>query len=50
MDGNQALAYGLIAAGVRYGAGYPITPWSTVMEILAFRVAKIWRDVCPGRR
>src|SRR5246127_1359553 len=27
MDGNQALAYGLIAAGVRYGAGYPITPW-----------------------
>src|SRR5205823_1779001 len=26
MDGNQALAYGLIAAGVRYGAGYPITP------------------------
>jgi len=23
MDGNQALAYGLIAAGVRYGAGYP---------------------------
>ena len=34
MDGNQALAYGLIAAGVRYGAGYPITPWSTIMEIL----------------
>ncbi|MFL6568891.1 MAG: 2-oxoacid:acceptor oxidoreductase family protein, partial [Chthoniobacterales bacterium] len=31
MDGNQALAYGLIAAGVRYGAGYPITPWSSVM-------------------
>src|SRR5580765_8250635 len=23
MDGNQALAYGLIGAGVRYGAGYP---------------------------
>ena len=34
MDGNQALAYGLIAAGVRYGAGYPITPWSSVMEAL----------------
>jgi len=34
MDGNQALAYGLIAGGVRYGAGYPITPWSTIMEIL----------------
>ena len=34
MDGNQALAYGLIAAGVRFGAGYPITPWSSVMEVL----------------
>src|SRR6201984_2367575 len=34
MDGNQALAYGLIAAGVRYGASYPITPWSSIMEIL----------------
>ena len=34
MDGNTALAYGLIAAGVRYGAGYPITPWSSIMEVL----------------
>jgi 2-oxoglutarate/2-oxoacid ferredoxin oxidoreductase subunit alpha len=34
MDGNQALAYGLIAAGVRFGAGYPITPWSSIMETL----------------
>lgn len=34
MDGNQALAYGLIAGGVRYGAAYPITPWSSIMEIL----------------
>ena len=34
MDGNLALTYGLIAAGVRYGAGYPITPWSSVMETL----------------
>jgi 2-oxoglutarate/2-oxoacid ferredoxin oxidoreductase subunit alpha len=34
MDGNQALAYGLIAGGVRFGAGYPITPWSSVMETL----------------
>lgn len=40
MDGNQALAYGLIAAGVRYGAGYPITPWSTVMEILRAELPK----------
>ncbi len=34
MNGNEALAYGLIAAGVRFGAAYPITPWSDVMEIL----------------
>src|SRR5204863_4845913 len=40
MDGNQALAYGLIAAGVRYGASYPITPWSSVMEILRGELPK----------
>ncbi|MEY2579652.1 MAG: 2-oxoglutarate/2-oxoacid ferredoxin oxidoreductase subunit alpha [Verrucomicrobiota bacterium] len=40
MDGNQALAYGLIAAGVRYGSGYPITPWSSVMEILRRELPK----------
>ena len=34
LDGNTALAYGLLAAGVRHGAGYPITPWSSIMEIL----------------
>ena len=48
MDGNQALAYGLIAAGVRYGAGYPITPWSSIMETLATRVAEIRRNFCAG--
>src|SRR5258707_12942061 len=40
MDGNQALAYGLIAAGVRYGAGYPITPWSSIMETLPRQLPK----------
>lgn len=40
MDGNQALAYGLIAAGVRHGAAYPITPWSTIMEILRSELPK----------
>lgn len=40
MDGNQAVAYGLIAAGVRYGAGYPITPWSSIMEILRSELPK----------
>lgn len=40
MDGNQAIAYGLIAAGVRYGAAYPITPWTTVMETLRAELPK----------
>ncbi|HEX8077620.1 MAG TPA: 2-oxoacid:acceptor oxidoreductase subunit alpha [Chthoniobacterales bacterium] len=40
MDGNQALAYGLLAGGVRYGAGYPITPWSSVMEIMRRELPK----------
>src|SRR3954451_8515240 len=40
MDGNQAIAYGLIAGGVRFGAGYPITPWSSVMEILRRELPK----------
>jgi 2-oxoglutarate ferredoxin oxidoreductase subunit alpha len=33
-DGNQMMVCGLLAAGVRYGAGYPITPWSPIMESL----------------
>src|SRR5256884_5559936 len=40
MNGNEALGYGLIAAGVRFGAGYPITPWSDVMEILRRELPK----------
>src|SRR5947208_15819394 len=40
LDGNQAVAYGLIAAGVRFGAGYPITPWSSVMETLRRELPK----------
>ena len=39
-DGNLALTYGLIAAGVRHGAGYPITPWTTVMETLRSELSK----------
>jgi len=39
-DGNMALTYGLLAGGVRYGAGYPITPWSTIMETLRTELPK----------
>jgi 2-oxoglutarate ferredoxin oxidoreductase subunit alpha len=40
MNGNEAMAYGLIAAGVRFGAGYPITPWSDIMELLRRELPK----------
>ena len=39
-DGNSALTMGLLAGGVRYGAGYPITPWSTIMESLRIELQK----------
>lgn len=40
LDGNTAVAYGLLAGGVRHGAGYPITPWSSIMEILRSELPK----------
>jgi len=40
MTGNEALAFGVIAAGVLFGAAYPITPWSDVMEILRRELPK----------
>ena len=39
-DGNTAMVLGLLAGGVRYGAAYPITPWSTIMEQLRVELPK----------
>ncbi len=39
-DGNTMLALGLIAGGCRFGAGYPITPWSSIMELLRSELPK----------
>lgn len=39
-DGNTLMSMGLIAAGVRYGAAYPITPWSSIMETLRTELPK----------
>ena len=52
MTGNEALAYGLIAAGIRFGAAYPITPWSEVMEILRRELLEIRapEDIRPMRK
>jgi len=40
MDGNSALTWGLITGGVRFGAGYPITPWTNIMETLRSELPK----------
>lgn len=39
-DGNTIMTMGLIAAGVRYGSAYPITPWSSIMETLRAELPK----------
>lgn len=39
-DGNTMMTMGLLCAGVRYGAAYPITPWSQIMEILRVELPK----------
>ena len=41
VSGNQALALGALAAGVRFFAGYPITPASEIMEFLAENLPKV---------
>jgi 2-oxoglutarate ferredoxin oxidoreductase subunit alpha len=38
MSGNEACALGAIAAGIRFFAGYPITPSSEIAEELAERL------------
>ena len=35
-----AMVSDLIAGGVRFGAGYPITPWSDIMELLRRELPK----------
>jgi 2-oxoglutarate ferredoxin oxidoreductase subunit alpha len=39
-DGNTLMTMGLICAGVRFGAAYPITPWSPIMEQLRSELPK----------
>jgi 2-oxoglutarate ferredoxin oxidoreductase subunit alpha len=41
MQGNEAVAEGAIAAGVRFYAGYPITPSSEVAETMARRMPEV---------
>lgn len=41
MQGNEACAEGAIAAGMRFFAGYPITPATEIAEILAERLPQV---------
>jgi 2-oxoglutarate ferredoxin oxidoreductase subunit alpha len=38
LQGNEACAMGALAAGIRFFAGYPITPSSEIAEIMALRL------------
>ena len=40
LQGNQAVVEGAIAAGVKFFAGYPITPSTEVAESLAEKLPK----------
>lgn len=41
MQGNQACAEGAIAAGVKFFAGYPITPSTEIAELLSKRLPQV---------
>ncbi len=41
MQGNTACALGAIKAGARFCAGYPITPSSDIMEVLAEKLPEV---------
>jgi len=41
LQGNEACAKGALAAGCRFYAGYPITPSSEIMEVMAREVPRL---------
>lgn len=40
-QGNEAIAFGALAAGCRFYAGYPITPSTEIMETMALELPKV---------
>jgi 2-oxoglutarate ferredoxin oxidoreductase subunit alpha len=40
ISGNEAVGYGALASGVSFFAGYPITPSTEVMELMARELPK----------
>lgn len=41
IKGNEALAEGAIRGGCRFYAGYPITPQSEILEMMAWRQKEV---------
>ncbi len=41
LQGNEACAYGALAAGVRFFGGYPITPSTEIAEIMSVELPKL---------
>lgn len=41
ISGNQAVSMGALAAGLKFMAGYPITPASDIMEFLAVELPRV---------
>ncbi|NLI01735.1 MAG: 2-oxoacid:acceptor oxidoreductase subunit alpha, partial [Candidatus Fermentibacter daniensis] len=41
VQGNEAIALGALASGVRFFGGYPITPSTEVAEILARKLPEV---------
>jgi 2-oxoglutarate ferredoxin oxidoreductase subunit alpha len=41
LSGNEAVAYGALAAGARFFAGYPITPSTEVAEVMAAELPRV---------
>lgn len=41
LSGNEAVAYGALAAGARFYGGYPITPSTEIAEVMAAELPKL---------
>ena len=46
LQGNESICEGAIAAGVRFYAGYPITPCTEIAEQMSIRQAAV--SAVPG--
>ena len=48
MKGNEAVAEAAVRAGVRFFAGYPITPQNEIPEYLSWRLPQVGGTFIQG--